>query len=110
MKPSRILLISIIATGVLYIAGFVALGSSYPNIDSSGQEIIKWFSDNGTSARIYAWTAAFFSLGLAIFGGQVSALPQAASVYFFDRSTRICHYGTSPGLVLGGVGISSTRS
>ena len=74
MKPSRILLINIIATGALYVAGFAALGGSYPTIDSSGQEIIKWFSDHGTNARIYAWTAAFFSLVVAIFDGQVSAL------------------------------------
>lgn len=74
MKASRILLVNIVATGALYVAGFVALGSSFPTIDSSGKEIVEWFSDNGTSARIYAWTAAFFSLGFAIFGGQVAAL------------------------------------
>jgi hypothetical protein len=83
MKPSRILLINIIATGALYVAGFVALGASYPTIDSSGQEIIDWFSDNGTNARIYAWTAAFFSLGFAIFGGQVSALLPKPHRYIF---------------------------
>jgi hypothetical protein len=74
MKPSRILLINILATGVVYIASFAALGSSFPTIDSSGQEIVDWFSQNGTNARIYAWTAAFLSLGLAIFGGQVAAV------------------------------------
>ena len=35
MKPSQILLINILATGALYVAGFVALGGSYPTIDSS---------------------------------------------------------------------------
>ena len=74
MKPSRILLINILAAGVVYIASFAALGSSFPTIDSSGQEIVDWFSQNGTNARIYAWTAAFLSLGLAIFGGQVAAV------------------------------------
>jgi hypothetical protein len=83
MKPSRILLISILATAVLYIASFVALGSSFPTIDSSGQEIVEWFSANGTRARIYAWTAAFFSLGFAIFGGQVSALLPKPHRYIF---------------------------
>ena len=83
MKPSRILLINILATGALYVAGFVALGGSYPTIDSSGQEIIEWFSDNGASARIYVWTAAFISLGLAIFGGQVSALLPKPHRYIF---------------------------
>lgn len=83
MKPSRILLISILAAGVSYIASFVALGSSFPTIDSSGQEIVEWFSNNGTKARIYSWTAAFFSLGLVIFGGQVSTLLPAPHRYIF---------------------------
>lgn len=83
MKPSRILLITILATAVLYVASFVALGSSFPTVDSSGQEIVEWFSANGTRARIYAWTAAFVSLGLAIFGGQVSALLPKPHRYIF---------------------------
>jgi len=83
MKPSRILLITILATCAFYVAGFVALGGSYPTIKSSGREIVEWFSDNGTSARIYAWTAAFYSLGLAIFGGQVAALLPRPHRYIF---------------------------
>ena len=83
MKPSRILLLNILATAALYVAGFVALGGSYPTIDSSGQEIIDWFSENGTNARFYAWTAAFFSLGLAIFGGQVAAVLPTPHRYIF---------------------------
>lgn len=83
MKPSRILLITILATGALYVASFVALGGSVPTIDSSGQEIVQWFSENGTRARIYTWTAAFISLGLAIFGGQVSALLPKPHRYIF---------------------------
>jgi len=83
MKPSRILLINILATGVFYVASFVALGSSFPTVESSGQEIVQWFSDNGTNARIYAWTAAFVSLGLAIFGGQVAAQLPRPHRYIF---------------------------
>ncbi len=83
MKPSRILLANIVATGALYIASFVALGGSVPTIDSSGQEIVQWFSENGTGARIYAWTAALISLGLAVFGGQVSALLPRPHRYVF---------------------------
>ncbi|MEJ2388541.1 MAG: hypothetical protein P8Y27_14915, partial [Chromatiaceae bacterium] len=41
------------------------------------------FSDNGTDARVYAWTAAFFSFGLAIFAGQVSALLPKPHRYIF---------------------------
>lgn len=83
MKPSRILLVNILATGAFYVASFVALGGSVPTIDSSGQEIVAWFSENGTRARIYAWTAAFISLGLAVFGGQVSALLPKPHRYIF---------------------------
>ena len=83
MKPSRILLINILATGALYIASFVALGDSYPTIESSGKQIVAWFSDHGTSARIYAWAAPFLSLGLAIFGGQVSAVLPKPHRYIF---------------------------
>jgi hypothetical protein len=90
MKPSRILLINILATGALYVASFVALGGSVPTIDSSGQEIVQWFSDNGTGARIYAWTAAFISLGLAVFGGQVSALLPKPHRYIFLAGVMGC--------------------
>jgi hypothetical protein len=90
MKPSRVLLLTILATAALYVASFVALGSSYPTIDSSGQEIVKWFSDNGTRARIYAWTAAFVSLGLAAFGGQVSALLPKPHRYIFFAGVLGC--------------------
>jgi hypothetical protein len=90
MKPSRILLVTILATGALYVASFVALGSSFPTIDSSEQEIVKWFSENGTRARIYAWTAAFVSLGLAIFGGQVAALVPKPHRYIFFAGVLGC--------------------
>lgn len=83
MKPSRVLLISILAVAGFYIAGFVALGASFPTIGSSGREIVDWFSSNGTRARFYAWTAAFISLGLAIFAGQVSALLPRPHRYIF---------------------------
>jgi hypothetical protein len=90
MKPSRILLVTILATGALYVASFVALGSSFPTIDSSEHEIVKWFSENGTRARIYAWTAAFVSLGLAIFGGQVAALLPKPHRYIFFAGVLGC--------------------
>jgi hypothetical protein len=83
MKPSRILLINILATGALYVASFAVLGDAFPTIDSSGQEIVEWFSDNSTRARAYAWAAAFFSFGLTIFGGQVSALLPKPHRYIF---------------------------
>jgi hypothetical protein len=83
MKSSRLLLINILATAAFYIGGFVALGGSLPTIGSSGAEIVAWFSENGTRARTYAWTSAFVSLGLVIFGGQVSALLPRPHRYIF---------------------------
>jgi hypothetical protein len=75
--------VTILGTGALYVAGFVALGGAVPTIESSGAEIVEWFSGNGMRARIYAWTAAFISLGLAIFGGQVAALLPRPHRYVF---------------------------
>ncbi len=83
MRSSRFLLLTILATGAFYIAGFVALGGSFPTVQSSGEEIVGWFSQNGENARIYAWTAAFLSLGLAIFGGQVASLLPKPNRYIF---------------------------
>ena len=74
MKPSRVLLVVILAVAAFYIGSFGALGSSAPTIESSGEEIVAWFSANGTAAKTYAWCLAFFSLGLGIFGGQVASL------------------------------------
>jgi len=75
MKPSRaILLISVVGWIVFYVVGFAALGSSVPTIESSGQEVIDWFMENPTNARTYAWTAAFASFAVTVFGAQVAAL------------------------------------
>jgi hypothetical protein len=68
---------------VFYIGSFAALGSSVPTIESSGQEIIEWFTDNGTNARIYAWTAAFAALTLTVFGSMVTALLPRPHRYVF---------------------------
>ena len=83
MGSSRFLLFNILATAGFYIASFVALGSSMPTIDSSGQEVVAWFMENGDRALIYAWTGAFVSLGLAVFGGQVAALLPKPNSYIF---------------------------
>jgi hypothetical protein len=83
MRSSKILLVVILVTGGLYIGGFAALGSSYPTAESSGAEVVEWFTDNGTSARIYAWTGVFISLGLAIFGAQVAGVLPKPHRYIF---------------------------
>lgn len=83
MNSSRFLLVNIIATCAFYVGSFTALGNDFPTVATSGQEIVRWFSDNGTNARVYAWTAAFFSLGLTIFGGQVASVLPAPNRYIF---------------------------
>lgn len=83
MKPSRFLLIAIIGTGIFYIGSFAVLGSSVPTIESSGEQIVAWFTANGSNARIYAWTAAFISLGLCIFAAQVSSVMPKPHRYLF---------------------------
>ncbi|MHA7773098.1 hypothetical protein [Roseibium sp. M-1] len=84
MTASRILLVSILLTAAFYIGSFVALGSGFPTVETSGEEIVAWFSENGHKARIYAWTSAFLSLGLAIFAGLVaSVMPRPHRYIFF---------------------------
>lgn len=83
MRSSRVLLIVIVLTGVVYVGSFAALGGSFPTVESSGQEIVDWFSNNGAKARTYAWMGAFISLGLAVFGGIVSTVLPRPHRYIF---------------------------
>lgn len=83
MRASKVLLIVIVATGVLYLASFAALGSSPPTVESSGQEVVEFFTDDATGVRTYAWMAAFVSLGLAVFGGYVATVLPQPSRYIF---------------------------
>ena len=83
MKASHLLKINIIATAAFYVSSFVALGNAVPTVDSSGQDVVQWFTDHGQNARIYAWTSAFISLGLAVFGGQVASLLPKPNRYIF---------------------------
>lgn len=75
MKGWRVvLLVSVVSWIVLYVAGFAALGSGFPTVETSGAEIVAWFTDNATNARIYAWTWAITSLPLAVFGAIIASL------------------------------------
>ncbi len=83
MRPSRILLWTILATAAFYVGSFAALGSSFPTVESGGAEIVAWFTRNAIRARIYAWTAAFVALGLAAFGGLVAWVLPRPHRYLF---------------------------
>jgi hypothetical protein len=82
-RAPTVLLVSGVGWIVLYLGSFVALGSAVPTVESSGQEIISWFTANGTNARIYAWTAAFAALALTVFGGMVASLLPKPNRYIF---------------------------
>lgn len=84
MKRARmVLLVSGIGWIVFYSGSFTALGSSFPTIESSGQEVVDWFTGNGTNAQIYAWTAAVAALALTVFGGMVTGLLPKPHRYIF---------------------------
>lgn len=84
MRSSRVLLLVILTTATLYVAGFAVLGSTVPTVEWSGDRIVDWFSQYGDRARGYAWTGAFVSMGLGIFGAQVaSVLPRLHGSIFF---------------------------
>lgn len=54
------------------------MGSSVPTVESSGQEVVDWFTDNGTNAQIYAWTATFAALALTVLGESGFVVPGGA--------------------------------
>lgn len=75
MRPARLaLLVATVGWIVLYVGGFAALGSSVPTVDSTGEEVLAWFSDNKTGADAWAWTWAVSSLALAVFGAILASL------------------------------------
>jgi hypothetical protein len=82
-KAPVVLLVSGIAWIVFYVASFTALGSSVPTIESSGREIVAWFTDHATNAQVYAWTAAFAALTLTVFGGVATTLLPRPHRYIF---------------------------
>jgi hypothetical protein len=82
-KAPIVLLVSGVGWIFFYTASFTALGSSVPTIESSGQEIVRWFTDNATNAQVYAWTATFAALALTAFGGMVATLLPKPNRYIF---------------------------
>ncbi|MEM1155885.1 MAG: hypothetical protein AAGI44_17245 [Pseudomonadota bacterium] len=63
-----------IAWIVLYVASFAGLGENIPTVNTSGAEIITWFTNHETGVRFYAWTTAFASLALTVFGASLAGL------------------------------------
>lgn len=78
----------ILASGVgwivFYVASFTALGGSVPTVESTGDEVLAWFTANATNAQVYAWTATFAALTLTVFGAMVAhLLPRPHRYVFF---------------------------
>ncbi|MEM8618543.1 MAG: hypothetical protein AAGF73_02350 [Actinomycetota bacterium] len=82
-RASMVTLVACIGWIVFYVASFAALGGSVPTVESTGQEILDWFIDNGANARTYAWTAPFAALSLTVFGAMITALLPAPHRYVF---------------------------
>src|SRR5882724_5316824 len=75
---SRTLIVAAVGAGGLYLAGAVALGSP-PGPTDSPAEVAAWFRDHGDAARIYAWTATFGTLAIAVTAALVRAVLPAPS-------------------------------
>jgi hypothetical protein len=54
MRSSTVLLISTIASAVLYVAAAGALGTP-PDATAAGDEVVAWFAAHGTGVRAYVW-------------------------------------------------------
>jgi hypothetical protein len=82
-KPQAVVLVAGIGWILFYIGSFAALGSSFPTVESTGQEIIEWFTDNKVNAQIYAWTAAFAALTLTVLCAMITTLLPRPHRYIF---------------------------
>jgi hypothetical protein len=54
LSHSRLLLVSVIGFGVLYVAAVVALGTP-PAADDSGRQVAAWFRDHDGNTRAFVW-------------------------------------------------------
>ena len=73
MTQARVLVAAAVLLLALYVTGAVALGTT-PVVDDSSAHIAAWFRDNRDAARLYAWTAAFGTLAVAIVAAIVRGL------------------------------------
>jgi hypothetical protein len=78
MSQGRVLVAAAIAAGVLYLVGFIALGSP-PGASEHPLEVLTWFRDHRNEARLYAWTATFGTLAFAVLAGIIRGVLPAPS-------------------------------
>jgi hypothetical protein len=65
MSQARVLVAAAVVAGVLYLVGFIALGSP-PGASARAFAVAAWFNDHRNHARLYAWTATFGTLAFAV--------------------------------------------
>jgi hypothetical protein len=70
MRRSSVLVLSTIATGVLYIAATFALGTA-PKPDDSADKVLAWFRDNGSHVRTWLWLGTLALMVLMVFAALV---------------------------------------
>ena len=73
MTQARVLVAAAVLLGALYVAGAVALGTP-PHVTDSPERIAQWFLDHRDGARLYAWTATFATLAVAILAAIIRGL------------------------------------
>jgi hypothetical protein len=73
MTQASVLVVAGILLLALYVTGAVALGTP-PQVDDSNATIAAWFLDNRDAARLYAWTATFATLAVAILAAIIRGL------------------------------------
>jgi hypothetical protein len=78
MSQARVLVAAAIAAGVLYLVGFIALGSP-PGASEHPLVVLNWFRDHRNEARLYAWTATFGTLAFAVLAGILRGVLPAPS-------------------------------
>jgi hypothetical protein len=90
MTQRRTLIVAVVAAGVLYLVGAVALGSP-PGASDSEATVGGWFADHHDAARTYAWTATFGTLAFAVFAAIVRGLLPAphSSVFLLGAAAFI---------------------
>ena len=73
MTQARVLVAAAVLLGALYVAGAVALGTP-PHVTDSPERIAQWFLDHRDGARLYAWTATFATVAVAILAAIIRGL------------------------------------
>lgn len=105
MTESRVLLAAGAAAGALYLAGAIALGTP-PAATDSGSEVVSWLTDNTDGVRVYAWTATFLAVAVAVIASLVrKLLPEVHGRIFMLGATALVIETALQAWFLGGLAL-----